>query len=68
MINRHASIYPKKEELDAVQKIVSHNEKALKLVSDLLTEEMAKKTGELIIKVYLILSNVVFFFVKKISN
>ncbi|EEB15986.1 zinc finger protein RNA binding protein, putative [Pediculus humanus corporis] len=46
VINRHASIYPKKEELDAVHKIVSHNEKALKLVSDLLTEEMAKKTGK----------------------
>lgn len=45
VINRHAGIYPKKEELDAVHKIVSHNEKALKLVSDFLTEEASKKPG-----------------------
>ena len=46
VINRHAAIYPKKEELDAVHKIVSHNEKALKLVSDFLTDEAAKKAGK----------------------
>ncbi|KAK6644082.1 hypothetical protein RUM43_000347 [Polyplax serrata] len=45
VISRHAGIYPKKEELDAVHKIVSHNEKALKLVSDFLTEEATKKAA-----------------------
>ena len=34
----HATIYPKEEELQAVQKIVSHTEKALKFVSDTLAE------------------------------
>lgn len=38
VIARHVEIYPKEEELQAVQKIVSHTEKALKLVSDFLTE------------------------------
>jgi len=39
---RHAEIYPKEDELDAVQKIVSHTEKALKFVSDHLAEEATK--------------------------
>ncbi|XP_039291688.1 zinc finger RNA-binding protein [Nilaparvata lugens] len=38
VIARHAQIYPKEAELQAVQKIVSHVEKALKLVSDQLTD------------------------------
>ena len=35
---RHTEIYPSEEELSAVQKIVSHSEKALKFVSDHLAE------------------------------
>lgn len=35
---RHTEIYPSEEELSAVHKIVSHSEKALKFVSDHLTE------------------------------
>lgn len=35
----HAAIYPTEEELLAVQKAVSHVERALKLVSDVLAEE-----------------------------
>ncbi|XP_058792021.1 zinc finger RNA-binding protein isoform X1 [Phymastichus coffea] len=38
VIAHHSSIYPKEEELQAVQKIVSHTEKALKFVSDALAE------------------------------
>uniref|UniRef100_A0A1B6DB99 DZF domain-containing protein n=1 Tax=Clastoptera arizonana TaxID=38151 RepID=A0A1B6DB99_9HEMI len=38
VLSRHATIYPKESELQAVQKIVSHTEKALKFVSDHLTE------------------------------
>nr|XP_020750988.1 zinc finger RNA-binding protein 2 isoform X2 [Odocoileus virginianus texanus] len=36
---KHAAIYPTEEELLAVQKAVSHAERALKLVSDTLAEE-----------------------------
>ncbi|XP_047387719.1 LOW QUALITY PROTEIN: zinc finger RNA-binding protein 2 [Sciurus carolinensis] len=36
---RHATIYPTEEELLAIQKAVSHAERALKLVSDVLAEE-----------------------------
>ncbi|XP_058393524.1 zinc finger RNA-binding protein 2 isoform X2 [Diceros bicornis minor] len=36
---KHAAIYPTEEELLAVQKAVSHTERALKLVSDTLAEE-----------------------------
>lgn len=35
---KHTQIYPKEEELSAVQKIVTNTEKALKLVSDFLAE------------------------------
>lgn len=42
VIARHAAIYPKETELAAVQKIVSHTEKALKLVSDHLTDQASK--------------------------
>ncbi|KAM8709742.1 hypothetical protein ACLKA7_016535 [Drosophila subpalustris] len=37
-IARHAEIYPKEEELQTIQRIVSHTERALKLVSDALVE------------------------------
>lgn len=43
VISRHAAIYPKESELQAVQKIVSHTEKALKFVSDQLLSEADKK-------------------------
>uniref|UniRef100_A0A8C0L1A3 Zinc finger RNA binding protein 2 n=1 Tax=Canis lupus dingo TaxID=286419 RepID=A0A8C0L1A3_CANLU len=36
---KHAAIYPTEEELLAVQKAVSHSERALKLVSDTLAED-----------------------------
>lgn len=38
VLARHAEIYPKEDELQAIQKIVSHTERALKLVSDQLAE------------------------------
>ncbi|XP_063225838.1 zinc finger RNA-binding protein isoform X3 [Bacillus rossius redtenbacheri] len=38
VILRHTEIYPKEEELQAVQRIVSHTEKALKFVSDHLAD------------------------------
>ncbi|XP_019891696.1 zinc finger RNA-binding protein 2 isoform X3 [Musca domestica] len=37
-IARHAQIYPKEEELQLIQRIVSHTERALKFVSDTLAE------------------------------
>ncbi|XP_023674627.2 zinc finger RNA-binding protein 2 isoform X2 [Paramormyrops kingsleyae] len=43
---KHSSIYPVEEELQAVQKIVSHSERALKLVSDLLMEAEPQLDGE----------------------
>lgn len=42
VIARHAEIYPKEEELQGIQKIVSHTERALKLVSDAMTTEIKK--------------------------
>lgn len=41
---KHSTIYPVEEELQAVQRIVSHSERALKLVSDSLLE---KETPEI---------------------
>lgn len=38
VVARHAEIYPKEEELQSIQRIVSHTERALKLVSDAMTE------------------------------
>ncbi|XP_076880165.1 zinc finger RNA-binding protein isoform X4 [Brachyhypopomus gauderio] len=38
---KHSAIYPVEEELQAVQRIVSHSERALKLVSDVLLEQEA---------------------------
>ncbi|XP_035218735.1 LOW QUALITY PROTEIN: zinc finger RNA-binding protein-like [Stegodyphus dumicola] len=43
VIAKHTQIYPKEEELNAVQKIITNSEKALKLVSDYLTEKSEKK-------------------------
>ncbi|XP_072834141.2 zinc finger RNA-binding protein 2 isoform X2 [Pogona vitticeps] len=40
---KHASIYPTEEELQGIQKAVSHSERALRLVSDWLTEQEAGK-------------------------
>lgn len=38
---KHSTIYPVEEELQAVQRIVSHSERALKLVSDSLLDKEA---------------------------
>lgn len=43
VLAKHAEIYPKEEELGAIQKIVSSTEKALKMVSDYLAEVDAPK-------------------------
>ncbi|XP_037080189.1 zinc finger RNA-binding protein-like [Pollicipes pollicipes] len=43
---KHSEIYPKDEELNAIQKIVSNSEKALKMVSDDIAEADAPKTKE----------------------
>lgn len=43
VIARHAEIYPKEEELQSIQKIVSHTERALKLVSDAMTVQEKKE-------------------------
>ncbi|KAG7487968.1 hypothetical protein MATL_G00028980 [Megalops atlanticus] len=43
---KHSTIYPVEEELQAVQRIVSHSERALKLVSDSLLEKDGPKTDE----------------------
>ncbi|XP_078376532.1 zinc finger RNA-binding protein-like isoform X2 [Oculina patagonica] len=51
---KHSAIYPNEQELQAVQKIVSASEKALKLVSDLIAEQdlaaQPKKEGEAVAK------------------
>lgn len=41
---KHSTIYPVEEELQAVQRIVSHSERALKLVSDTLLEKETPAT------------------------
>lgn len=41
VVAKHAEIYPKEEELQTIQRIVSHTERALKYVSDALTEKTA---------------------------
>uniref|UniRef100_A0A1B0GLJ2 DZF domain-containing protein n=1 Tax=Lutzomyia longipalpis TaxID=7200 RepID=A0A1B0GLJ2_LUTLO len=38
VVARHAEIYPKEEELQTIQRIVSHTERALKYVSDALAD------------------------------
>lgn len=42
VVARHAEIYPKEEELQTIQRIVSHTERALKFVSDTLTDPEVK--------------------------
>ncbi|XP_012234594.1 zinc finger RNA-binding protein isoform X2 [Linepithema humile] len=44
VLAHHTTIYPKEQELLAVQKIVSHTEKALKFVSDTLAEAGKKNS------------------------
>ncbi|XP_051550085.1 zinc finger RNA-binding protein-like isoform X1 [Myxocyprinus asiaticus] len=44
---KHSAIYPMEEELQAVQRIVSHSERALKLVSDSLLEEAASTSDDI---------------------
>ncbi|XP_074039197.1 zinc finger RNA-binding protein isoform X2 [Leptinotarsa decemlineata] len=39
---RHSEIYPKEEELQAIQRIVSHTERALKIVSDQMADGKPK--------------------------
>ncbi|ROL46190.1 Zinc finger RNA-binding protein [Anabarilius grahami] len=43
---KHSAIYPVEEELQAVQRIVSHSERALKLVSDSLLEKEASAVDD----------------------
>ncbi|XP_013360675.1 PREDICTED: zinc finger RNA-binding protein 2 isoform X6 [Chinchilla lanigera] len=43
---KHAAIYPTEEELQAIQKAVSHAERALRLVSDLMAEEDSESLGD----------------------
>lgn len=45
VVARHAEIYPKEEELQTIQRIVSHTERALKFVSDALTDKNATTTN-----------------------
>lgn len=47
---RHAEIYPKEEELQAIQRIVSHTERALKTVSDQLAEVPKPKDAQAAVK------------------
>jgi zinc finger RNA-binding protein len=44
VMSRHSEIYPKEEELQSIQRIVSHTERALKMVSDQLAEDLVIKT------------------------
>ncbi|XP_042334524.1 zinc finger RNA-binding protein 2-like [Sceloporus undulatus] len=46
IMSKHSSIYPTEEELQAIQTVVSHSERALRLVSDWLTEQEAGKEEE----------------------
>lgn len=43
VMSKHAVIYPSEEELQSIQKIVSITERALKLVSDIITNEDTTK-------------------------
>lgn len=43
---KHSTIYPVEEELQAVQRIVSHSERALKLVSDSLLDHDTQATTD----------------------
>ncbi|KAG2466549.1 ZFR protein, partial [Polypterus senegalus] len=46
VMTKHAAIYPVEEELQAIQKIVSITERALKLVSDIITDQDKSKVKE----------------------
>uniref|UniRef100_A0A672NMB7 Zinc finger RNA-binding protein n=1 Tax=Sinocyclocheilus grahami TaxID=75366 RepID=A0A672NMB7_SINGR len=46
VMTKHAAIYPSEDELQAIQKIVSITERALKLVSDILTDQDASAKGK----------------------
>ncbi|KAG7166640.1 Zinc finger RNA-binding protein-like 1 [Homarus americanus] len=50
VLAKHAEIYPKEEELWAIQKIVSNTKKALKMVSDYLAEVDAPKEQQVMPK------------------
>uniref|UniRef100_A0A8C6M300 Zinc finger RNA-binding protein n=1 Tax=Nothobranchius furzeri TaxID=105023 RepID=A0A8C6M300_NOTFU len=43
VMNKHAIIYPSEDELQSIQKIVSITERALKLVSDIISEQDSPK-------------------------
>lgn len=42
-MSKHAAIYPSEDELQSIQKIVSITERALKLVSDIITDQENEK-------------------------
>ncbi|XP_072457877.1 zinc finger RNA-binding protein 2 isoform X2 [Notamacropus eugenii] len=46
IMSKHSTIYPTEAELQAIQKVVSHSERALKLVSDILAEERSEQDEE----------------------
>ncbi|XP_063051307.1 zinc finger RNA-binding protein isoform X1 [Engraulis encrasicolus] len=46
VMTKHAAIYPSEDELQAIQKIVSITERALKLVSDIITDQDKGKETE----------------------
>ncbi|XP_077457313.1 zinc finger RNA-binding protein [Stigmatopora argus] len=46
VMTKHASIYPSEDELQSIQKIVSITERALKLVSDIITDEDTVKEDD----------------------
>lgn len=43
---KHSVVYPTQEELEAVQNMVSHTERALKAVSDWIDQQEKVQTGE----------------------
>lgn len=45
-MTKHAAIYPSEDELQSIQKIVSITERALKLVSDIITDQEKSKEEE----------------------
>lgn len=46
VMTKHAAIYPSEDELQAIQKIVSITERALKLVSDIITDQDTTAKGK----------------------
>ncbi|ROL51437.1 Zinc finger RNA-binding protein [Anabarilius grahami] len=46
VMTKHAAIYPSEDELQAIQKIVSITERALKLVSDIITDQDTSAKGK----------------------